>query len=312
MEEKEIRKGRWGFAGCSIVGNDSERHYMILEIVLLVLNICFIIAIFIVAVMWYATRSKPLTDMMPAPNKDRSICIGFNEDKSCRGRELPENYIADQVDKVCYFVLLMCFCNVYDGIIMIIIRTHSIKVMFLLTTCIRMFCSKFSLLSACIVGHLSVDLNITFGIYFAYCLLYSWQEIFYDCICDMISSLYFYFQFCNFFWKCVQYTQLYSIYYFNLYVPQNRVFLSPIRIHGLGLNNFYSCQYHIFYHCGMYNHLSWGSVLTTIIGTYYTHFVAEYNPWVYNIPKLNIYSILYSILMRETRFSAVTLYFWLI
>lgn len=97
MKTKTLKDRRLAHHG---VGDDSDRPMQVVQIICLVVNVVFVIAIFVVAVLWSVARQNPLTDMMPAPNKDRSICVQYNEGGgSCVRKEMPETYIEEQMNK---------------------------------------------------------------------------------------------------------------------------------------------------------------------------------------------------------------------
>lgn len=70
----------------------------------LLINLCLIIAILFVSVLWAFNRGLNDMHMIPSPNKDRSISVPTEAPGEKPKNLLPEEYISSQIEKVSYYI----------------------------------------------------------------------------------------------------------------------------------------------------------------------------------------------------------------
>jgi hypothetical protein len=66
----------------------------------LLINLCLIIAILFVSVLWAYNRELNDMHMIPSPNKNRSISVPTEAPGEKPKKLLPEEYISSQIEKV--------------------------------------------------------------------------------------------------------------------------------------------------------------------------------------------------------------------
>lgn len=91
------------------VNDNNEKPSKCALPLLLLINLLLITAILFVSALWYYSREHSDMNMIPSPDKDRSISVPTEAPGEKHKKLQPEEYISSQIDKVkVYIYILLC------------------------------------------------------------------------------------------------------------------------------------------------------------------------------------------------------------